>query len=118
MSRWGPFVKVPWSIFDEPWTDDPRAVGKYVRDLIAKDKERRKRQRYNIPAPVWQGILAAFGYRCAYCGADDLRLEREHRVPRAKGGSDDESNIVPACGPCNRRKGTDDPLNWPLATMP
>lgn len=32
--------------------------------------------------------------------------EVEHRVPRAKGGTDHLNNLVPACWPCNIDKGT------------
>ena len=32
--------------------------------------------------------------------------EVEHSVPRAKGGSDHQNNLYPACIPCNRRKST------------
>jgi hypothetical protein len=32
-------------------------------------------------------------------------LEIEHIVPRAQGGSDDETNLWLACGLCNRYKG-------------
>lgn len=34
------------------------------------------------------------------------RLEIEHIIPRAKGGSDDESNLWVACSLCNRYKGS------------
>ena len=49
------------------------------------------------------------------------RLEIEHFIPRAKGGSDDESNLWLACPICNRHKGDKtaalDPVTgktWPL----
>lgn len=51
-------------------------------------------------------ILAKCNFRCAYCGApsSDARLEIDHVVPRAKGGTDDESNLTAACFTCNRGK--------------
>lgn len=33
------------------------------------------------------------------------RLEVEHIIPRARGGTDDESNLWLSCGLCNRYKG-------------
>jgi 5-methylcytosine-specific restriction endonuclease McrA len=114
-SLWsGRYVKIPWTILDEDWAQDNRKLAAYVRGLLAEDMERRKKRRYYIPATIWQGILAAFGYRCAYCGISDVPLEREHRIARSRGGSDHESNIVPSCRPCNASKGTDDPENWPI----
>jgi RNase P subunit RPR2 len=48
--------------------------------------------------------------RCYYCDKGGGLLQREHRIPLARGGDNDISNIVPACENCNRRKGikTDD----------
>ena len=43
---------------------------------------------------------------CAYCGIG-LPVEAftvEHMVPTARGGSDDLSNLVPACTRCNTSK--------------
>ena len=47
------------------------------------------------------------GSTCYYCGTTTFgpnKLERDHVVPRARGGSDSEKNIVKACRPCNQRK--------------
>lgn len=54
----------------------------------------------------WQELLVEFDNRCAYCGTADVPLEREHMVPLARGGDHTKANIVPSCGPCNRRKWT------------
>jgi hypothetical protein len=47
-----------------------------------------------------------WGHACAYCAASDVGLEVEHVIPWSRGGSNDITNLVPACKPCNRRKGT------------
>lgn len=67
----------------------------------------RKRPRGNAFEPTRQRILARDGWRC------QLRLdgclghadEVDHIVPFAKGGSDADSNLRAACGPCNRKRG-------------
>jgi hypothetical protein len=65
-----------------------------------------------------QGILAGYelreyllekwGRTCAYCGKENLPLQIEHIVPRAKLGSNRVSNLCLACEKCNTRKGTKD----------
>ncbi|MEU0198601.1 MULTISPECIES: RNA-guided endonuclease IscB [unclassified Streptomyces] len=48
---------------------------------------------------VWDGS-------CAYCGVSAVPLNVEHVRPRSRGGSDRISNLVLACSPCNRAKGS------------
>lgn len=55
----------------------------------------------------WQARLAEFGGRCMYCG--DPATTRDHVFPISLGGTDDISNIAPACQPCNSSK-NDRPL--------
>lgn len=52
----------------------------------------------------WRGMVESHGGRCAYCGVV-APLEVDHRIPLKRGGSNWIANILPACGPCNRRKG-------------
>ena len=54
---------------------------------------------------VREYLLAKWGRRCAYCGAEDVPLEVDHIVPRSRGGSDRVSNLTLACHSCNQRKG-------------
>jgi 5-methylcytosine-specific restriction endonuclease McrA len=54
----------------------------------------------------WNKLVLDNNGRCYYCGRKRRRLVKEHRIPLARGGTNDESNIVPACTPCNSRKGT------------
>lgn len=53
----------------------------------------------------WRAKVEEHGGRCVYCGRTDVKLTRDHVIPVTKGGSNDISNIVPACQPCNSRKG-------------
>lgn len=50
-------------------------------------------------------LLELTGRKCAYCGDKNVRLEVEHIVPKAKGGSSRPDNLTMACRPCNRKKG-------------
>jgi 5-methylcytosine-specific restriction endonuclease McrA len=53
-------------------------------------------------------IFKRDGYRCQICGRNaqehGVVLEVDHRIPRAKGGSDDPANLWTLCFDCNRGK--------------
>jgi len=55
-------------------------------------------------------IFEAWGHCCAYCclPADTL----DHVKPRHKGGGTVATNLVPACKSCNRKKGSEDWIEW------
>lgn len=55
-------------------------------------------------ASDWAMLLGQYGARCGYCAAEGF-LERDHRIPISRGGSNDISNIIPACRRCNLKKG-------------
>lgn len=52
-----------------------------------------------------QYVLMKWNHACAYCGVSGVPLELDHVVPRSRGGSERESNRVPACHTCNQQKG-------------
>jgi len=54
---------------------------------------------------VREYLLEKFGRKCVYCGAENIPLQIEHIVPKARGGSNRVSNLTLACEPCNRKKG-------------
>ena len=57
----------------------------------------------SFTAAEWKALVVRSGGRCGYCGIT-AKLEADHRVPLCRGGANGISNIIPACGPCNRRK--------------
>ena len=65
--------------------------------------------RPHISVEVEQRVRVAARNRCGYCLSPQhlvmARLEIEHILPAAKGGSSDESNLWLACPLCNRYKG-------------
>jgi len=65
--------------------------------------------RTNISAAVRKRIREIARDRCGYCLSPQQYvlgvLEIEHIIPRALGGSDDESNLWLSCSLCNRYKG-------------
>ena len=53
-------------------------------------------------------LLEKWGRTCTYCGKENIPLQIEHIIPRAKLGSNRVSNLCLACEKCNTRKGTKD----------
>lgn len=59
---------------------------------------------------------------CAYCGVrfHRLNLTRDHVMPVSRGGPDEWTNVVTACGTCNRHKDarTPEEAGMPLLYVP
>ena len=55
-------------------------------------------------------VFALKGSHCVYCGADASHVD--HQTPRSRGGSNDISNLVPACAKCNIAKGSKTVGEW------
>ena len=54
---------------------------------------------------VWEYLLEKFGRKCFYCGKKDTPLEKEHILPKSKGGTNRVSNLTISCRDCNIEKG-------------
>ena len=55
-----------------------------------------------------QRIFELDQFECVYCGRNG-QLTLDHLLPRSKGGSDDDTNLVTACLTCNLRKANGQP---------
>lgn len=53
-------------------------------------------------------ILRRDHYHCQMCGVRTISLEVDHKVPRAKGGTNNPLNLWSLCRPCNQAKGVRD----------
>lgn len=53
----------------------------------------------------WKAIITRFGNRCVRCGAQGVKLTKDHVIPLSEGGSNAASNLQPLCAPCNSWKG-------------
>ncbi len=63
-------------------------------------------KRRSISTRVRFEVLRAYNFACAYCGAPASlgRLEIDHMIPVALGGTNDPWNLAPACVDCNGGK--------------
>ena len=81
---------------------------KYPEQRRAISQRRRAREMGasgNFLLAEWRALLVSYDHRCGYCG-DGGPMQADHRVPLSRGGTHAITNIIPACGPCNREKAT------------
>jgi 5-methylcytosine-specific restriction endonuclease McrA len=69
-----------------------------------------------LPPVEWDAlrttIFARDDYTCQYCSQRGGNLECDHVIPVSRGGTNEPTNLVTACLPCNRSKGTKLPQEW------
>lgn len=79
--------------FDTQLMDNPEISGvEYQRGTLFETE-------------VWEYLLEKFNRKCFYCGAKAIPLEKEHILPKAKGGTDRVDNLTISCRSCNEKKG-------------
>ena len=62
-----------------------------------------KRNRASIPPARRRAVLARDGHRCTTKGCNSKYfLEVHHIVPRSRGGTNDETNLIALCSSCHR----------------
>lgn len=61
----------------------------------------------------WEELRKTYDGKCAYCKVAPS-TDRDHVVPLSKGGTNDISNILPACKSCNCRKSNKSLEQWQL----
>jgi 5-methylcytosine-specific restriction endonuclease McrA len=74
---------------------------------------KKQKNRADLKPSLRFAILKRDDFRCRICGVtakdgNEIRLTVDHIVARAKGGTDDESNLWTLCWPCNIGKGIND----------
>lgn len=92
--------------FESPYT----ATGYNLRihgELTREIRLRHERRRAALSPRLRFLILKRDNYRCQICGRnaqDGIKLEIDHKLAWAKGGTDEESNLWTLCEECNRGK--------------
>lgn len=82
------------------------AERKRVTRLVSQNRRRVRLegQSLDVSETEWRDCLEEHDHRCAYC-LHRVSLTMDHVIPVSAGGRNEISNIVPACQPCNSRKG-------------
>ena len=101
--------------------NNPERHKQNCRDAYRANKvlfQRGRDKRRNRPGTPysqaeWERICLRYGDACVYCGSTD-RIEKDHIIPLARGGSDSIGNVVPACYDCNRSKHSKFVMEWKL----
>lgn len=80
----------------------------FIRDRFDLLAKRDAVQRAELAVGVRFKVFARDGFQCTYCGRsparDGVRLEADHVIPRAAGGTDVMENLTTSCRDCNRGK--------------
>lgn len=74
--------------------------------LTSLEVSQKKEPRQKPPPALWKKIKQDWNFRCSHCGAQepDVNLSPDHRVPRSRGGTNEEWNWQPLCQQCNTQK--------------
>jgi DNA-binding Xre family transcriptional regulator len=56
-----------------------------------------------FPIEDWRKTVEDFNKLCAYCQKNRYQ-ERDHFIPKTRGGKTEVGNLLPACTLCNKRK--------------
>lgn len=103
-AEWETFLKQTDYLETEMRTVD-EATGKLMRAIV------RKSQRQVDQNISWT-VFRRDGYKCRYCGKDDVPLTVDHLVLWEEGGPTTEANLVSACRKCNRTRGNKQYIDW------
>lgn len=103
--------EMPWK---RAWDRKEQARVEYNMRVRREHEERGERTYSGVTSSKWEQALDEFDHRCAYCSCELTpdNTHRDHFMPFARGGADDISNLVPACGSCNRAKRDKLPDVW------
>ena len=83
-----------------------------LENLDIKGEDYQHVELYNYELKTY--LLEKYQHTCQYCANEtgDHRLEKEHMVPKSRGGSDSLKNLILACHTCNQKKADRTPEEW------
>lgn len=100
------------------WEDIIRQSDLIETEVLAKAKDGtitkaliRKTTRVIEQGISWS-VFRRDGYRCRYCGNDDVPLTVDHLILWEEGGPSIKENLVSACRKCNKTRGSMEYSAW------
>lgn len=89
---------------EEGFTSIDKEGTKY--QMTSLEMSQKKEPRQKPSKALWQQVKEQWNFRCAHCEQQepDITLSPDHRIPRSRGGTNDEMNWQPLCGQCNTNK--------------
>lgn len=82
---------------------------------LRPSSSREKTNRRPLRAELVSYIASRDNGTCHHCGVKVEKGEIDHLFPWSRGGTDDPSNLVLSCRPCNRSKGSKTVEEWKAA---
>lgn len=86
---------------EEGFTSIIKEGNKYQLQSLNLSEKREPRSKPSNSS--WKQIKEKLDFRCAHCGMQEpvVQLSPDHRVPRSRGGTNDDENWQALCNQCN-----------------
>jgi len=102
--EWETFLRQTDLVEVECLVKDPQT--KQIGKAMLRKTERNVSQVFS-----WQ-VYRRDGYKCRYCGADDVPLTVDHLITWESGGPSTPENLVACCRRCNAARGETPYAEW------
>ena len=103
LDEWQQFIRQTDIMEASVLTEGPD--GKVIKSIVRKSARQ-------ISQHVSWAVYRRDGYRCRYCGRDDVPLTVDHLVLWEEGGPSTEANLVASCKRCNKTRGNTQYTDW------
>lgn len=99
------YYKIRYNILKEKLLTNPT----FRENFLAKNRKYADKYRYSrnkTRLKLRFKLLEKYNFTCQYCGrkSPNVKLEIDHIIPKSKGGTNNETNLIVACHDCNMGK--------------
>jgi hypothetical protein len=77
-----------------------------VTQLVSLEVGPKRIPRVGLQGLTWDDLLQKYEWKCPVChrGEPEVSFDRDHKIPRSRGGGDEPENWQPLCFECNNFK--------------